>query len=120
MSWQYRKSKRIGPVRFTAPSLVFESHGSRLEAGGFQPLEAYDVAIANLDTTLERQPPPDSPLDLLARFPGGLVSQEVAAIMADNNEIPDRPAAERALIDLVAAGRVRRTQLADDALWRLA
>ena len=29
--------------------------GRRLEAGGFQPLEAYDVCVANLDPTLERR-----------------------------------------------------------------
>ena len=41
-----------GPVRFTAPSLVFQSNGTSLVAGGFQPVEAYDVLIANLDPTL--------------------------------------------------------------------
>ena len=45
-----------GLVRFTAPSVVFENGSGRLEVGGFQPLEAYDVAIANLDTSLERRP----------------------------------------------------------------
>ena len=38
-----------GQVRYTAPSLVFERNGLRLEAGGFQPIEAYDVVVANLD-----------------------------------------------------------------------
>ena len=37
-----------GPVRFTAPSLVFEHAGRRLEAGGWQTIEAYDVIVANL------------------------------------------------------------------------
>jgi hypothetical protein len=32
--------------------------GQRLEAGGFQPVEANDLVIANLDPTLERRPPP--------------------------------------------------------------
>jgi hypothetical protein len=45
-------------VRYTAPSVVFELEGRRLEGGGFQPIEAYDVLIANLDPTLERTPPP--------------------------------------------------------------
>ena len=53
-------------MRYTAPSLVFEQDGRRLEAGGFQPVEAYDVLLANLDPTLERTPPPDDPLDALA------------------------------------------------------
>jgi protein-disulfide isomerase-like protein with CxxC motif len=109
-----------GPVRYSAPSLVFESDGRRLEAGGFQPVEAYDVVIANLDATLDRAAPPEAPVQALARFPGGLVTQEVAAIMAQNNEMPAREAAERALIELVGEGVARRTPLGDDALWQLA
>ena len=46
-----------GNVRYTAPSLIFARDERRLEAGGFQPVEAYDVLIANLDTTLTRRPP---------------------------------------------------------------
>ena len=73
----------------------FESaDGQRLEAGGFQKVEAYDVLIANLDPTLERRGPPEDPLEALGAFPAGLVTQEVAAIMAHNNQEPDRVAAE--------------------------
>src|SRR5437588_2957080 len=43
-----------GPVRFTAPSLTFQQNGTRVVAGGFQPVEAYDVLIANLDPALRR------------------------------------------------------------------
>jgi hypothetical protein len=57
-----------GPVRFTAPSVVFAANGTKLVAGGFQPVEAYDVLIANLDPTLRRQPPPEDPAPLLAHF----------------------------------------------------
>ena len=75
-----------GLVRFTAPSVLFETQDGRsLECGGFQPLEAYDVVIANLDTSLERQgPPADGPLALLAEFPEGLCTQEVALALAAN------------------------------------
>ena len=48
--FQGRAAVSDGRVRFTAPSIVFESGSGSLEVGGFQPLEAYDVAIANLDT----------------------------------------------------------------------
>jgi len=44
----------------------------------------------------------------------------VAAIMAHNNQQPDRTAAEQALIELSGAGAVRRQALGDDALWQLA
>jgi predicted DsbA family dithiol-disulfide isomerase len=107
-----------GPVRFTAPSVVFESNGTRLVAGGFQPVEAYDVLIANLDPTLRREPPPPTPAALLARFPQGLTTQEVAALMTDGNDAPDHPGAEIALLELVAAGHAIRQPLGDDALWK--
>ena len=43
---------------------------------------------------------------------------EVAAILAPNNVPPDRDAAERAMVELLAEGAVRRTPLGDDALWQ--
>jgi protein-disulfide isomerase-like protein with CxxC motif len=119
--FQGKARQTDGPVRFSAPSLIFEAQdGRRLEAGGFQPVEAYDVLIANLDPTLERQAPPEEPIEALRLFPAGLVTQEVAAIMAQNNQAPDRLAAEGALIELLGQGTVRRTPLGDDALWQVA
>jgi protein-disulfide isomerase-like protein with CxxC motif len=110
-----------GLVRYSAPSIRFDGpDGRRLEAGGFQKVEAYDVLIANLDPGLEREAPAAEPLEALTRFPGGLVTQEVAAIMAHNNEEPDPVAAEGALIALSGAGEVRRTALGDGALWQAA
>jgi hypothetical protein len=107
-----------GPVRFTAPSIVFERNGLRLVAGGFQPVEAYDVLIVNLDPTLTRKAPPDTPEPLLGCFPEGLTTQEVAALLAAGNDPPDRVRAEAALLELVAAGRAVREPLGDDALWK--
>ncbi|MGO9882779.1 MAG: DsbA family protein [Solirubrobacteraceae bacterium] len=109
-----------GPVRFTAPSVVFRSNGTELVAGGFQPVEAYDVLIANLDPALHREPPPESPLALFEYFDLGLTTQEVAALMTHGNDAVDRPAAERALIELVADGSAVREPLGDDALWKAA
>ena len=109
-----------GPVRYTAPSVVFQLNGTRLEAGGFQPVEAYDVLVANLDPEIARAPVPDTPLPLLERFPDGVTTQEVAAMLAAGNDAPDRAAAEAALLELVAAREATRTPLGDDALWRRA
>jgi len=115
------KAARDGAlVRYTAPSIVFEHDGARLEVGGFQPLEAYDVAIANLDRSLERHLPPDGPLPLLAYFSDGLTTQEVASLLAPNLVDPDRTAAEEALIELAAEGAIVREPLGDDALWHVA
>jgi 2-hydroxychromene-2-carboxylate isomerase len=119
--FQGKARQTDGPVRYSAPSLVFHSEaGVRLEAGGFQTIEAYDVLIANLDPTLEREEPPTEAIDALRRFPDGLVTAEVAAILAQNNQLPDRDSAERALIELAGAGAAKREALADDALWQLA
>jgi 2-hydroxychromene-2-carboxylate isomerase len=106
-----------GPVRFTAPSVVFERNGQRLVAGGFQPIEAYDVLVANLDPALERRGVPDSPLALLERFTNGVTTQEAAALMTRGNDAPDRAAVEEALLGLVATGDAMRRPLGDDALW---
>jgi hypothetical protein len=107
-----------GTVRYTAPSVLFETRdGRRLEAGGFQPVEAYDVVIANLDPSLERQAPPEDPAPLLDYFKFGLTTQEIAALMTRGNDRPDRLATETALLALVADGRAERHALGDDALW---
>jgi protein-disulfide isomerase-like protein with CxxC motif len=118
--FQGKSAASDGPVRYTAPSLIFTSTQDpqkSLEGGGFQTIEAYDVLIANLDRTLDREPPPDTPLGALERFPDGLVTQEIAAIMAHGNEPPNRVGAEHALIALAGEGQVRGTPLGDDVLW---
>src|SRR5215207_10311715 len=115
---QGKSAQTDGPVRYTAPSLIFARDERRLEAGGFQPVEAYDVLIANLDPSLDRTPPPEDPLDALIPFPYGLTTYEIAAIMTPNNGTPDPAAAEAALIDHVATGEVIRESLGDGALWR--
>jgi 2-hydroxychromene-2-carboxylate isomerase len=107
-----------GPVRFTAPTVVFERDGLRLVAGGFQPVQAYDVLVANLDPTLHRKPPPETPEPLLERFPGGLTTPEVAALLASGNDPPNQVGAEAALLELVAAGKASREPVGDGALWR--
>ena len=107
-----------GEVRFTAPSLVFETaDGRTLEAGGFQPVEAYDVCIANLDRSLTRREPAEDVEEVLAAFPDGLTTFEVATVMAPHLQPPDREAAEDALIGLVASGAATRRAFGNDALW---
>jgi predicted DsbA family dithiol-disulfide isomerase len=117
---QEKTADTDGTVRFTAPSVAFERDGQTLVAGGFQPVEAYDVLVANLDPTLERKDAPDDPLPLLERFAEGLTTQEVAALLARGNDAPDTAAAEESLLELVSTGAAARDPLGDDALWRLA
>lgn len=117
IEFQGKARQTDGPVRYSAPSIVFATGGREIEAGGFQPIEAYDLAVANLDVSLSRRDPPETPLPALHDFPDGLTTQEVAAVMAPNNTPPDRDAAERALIELLGSGQARRVPLGDDALW---
>jgi 2-hydroxychromene-2-carboxylate isomerase len=119
--FQGKARQTDGPVRFSAPSLIFEADdGRRLEAGGFQSIEVYDACIANLDTSLERRPPAEDAVQALGGFPYPLATQEVAAVMAHNLQPVDHEAAERALIEALGEGRVERIALGDDALWRAA
>ena len=116
--FQGRTANSDGAVRYTAPSLVFENAaGARLEAGGFQPVEAYDVVIANLDSTLERRPPAQDPVDVLAAFPYPLATAEVAAVMTEHLGAPDLTATEVALITAVGEGRAVRRPAGSDSLW---
>ncbi len=116
---QGKTANSDGAERFTAPSVVLQAGDLRLVAGGWQTVEAYDVLVANLDPGLRREPPPDDPEALLRRYPEGLVTQEVAALLTHGNDAPDRTAAEGALLRLVGDGRATREALGNDALWRL-
>ena len=119
--FQERSANSDGAVRYTAPSLIFETaDGRRLEAGGFQPIEAYDVVVANLDPTLTRRPPAEDPVDVLAAFPYPLATAEVAAVMAEHLVAPDVAKAEVALIAAVADGRAVHRPAGDGALWSVA
>lgn len=105
-----------GP-RYTAPSVIFSYRDRQFEVGGFQPVEAYDVAVANLNPGLNRVGPAEDPMQALRLYRTGLTTQEVAAIRAGNLERPDRSGTESELVGLLADGRVRRVPLGNDALW---
>jgi protein-disulfide isomerase-like protein with CxxC motif len=117
---QGKTSTSDGPVRFTAPSIVFRWEDRTLVAGGWQPLLAYDILLANLDPALERTPPPETPEPLFELF-DELTTAEAALLLADGPDpIPDEKATERALLDLAAGGEIVRTPLGQDAIWRRA
>lgn len=105
-----------GPVRYTAPSLIFGLGETTLVSGGFQSLAAYDVLLANLDPALERRSAPEDVSAALGLFEQGLYTAEVAEIYAQGaaSEV-DLAAAEDRLIDAVAAGRAVR----DGQRWLL-
>jgi 2-hydroxychromene-2-carboxylate isomerase len=119
---QGRHSTSDGPVRFTAPSVIFEhADGGRIEVGGFQPFESYDTALANLDPSLERRPAPESALEALRAFPDGLTTAEVAAVLRGSDLAADDPdGARHELIGLAGEGLASCEPRAGDALWRAA
>ena len=119
---QDRHSTSDGPVRYTAPSVIFEHEGGgRFEVGGFQPFEAYDTGLANLDPGLERRPAPEGVLDALAEFPEGLTTAEAASVMRASDLVDADPAAVSAeLAELEAAGSVLRVPAGRDAIWQTA
>ena len=114
---QGKAARTDGKVRYTAPSLIFELDGRRLEAGGFQPLEAYDVVLANLDPGLRRRQPPEHIRDALAEAPLGLTTAEAAEILRRGNDAPDLHAAELQLVEAAADGEATRIPVGSDALW---
>jgi protein-disulfide isomerase-like protein with CxxC motif len=119
---QSRSADSDGKVRYTAPSVIFENRdGQTLEVGGFQPFEAYDTALANLDPSLERRPAPENPADALSAFPDGLTSAEVASVMRPTDLIDaDIKGTVDALIAQVGEGRIANEPLGGGASWRLA
>ena len=116
-----RAANTDGAVRYTAPSLVFDRpDGQRLEVGGFQPIDAYDVVIANLDPTVERRPPADDPVGVLTALPYALTTAEVAAVMTEHLGVPKPAPVEAGLITATGEGHVDRRPAGDGSLWTLA
>ena len=106
-------------VRYTAPSLLMtRTDGVVLEAGGFQPVEAYDVIIANSDPNLERTASKTA-AEVLAASPWPLAPVEVAAVLAPPLTPPDTAAAEAELIGLNAAGQAKRITAGNGALYSI-
>jgi hypothetical protein len=69
--------------RYTAPSyeLRRSDGGPGISIPGFNPVEAYEVAIAGLAPELERRPAPEAVSDLLAWAAEPLATAEVVAVM---------------------------------------
>jgi predicted DsbA family dithiol-disulfide isomerase len=65
--------------RYTAPSYVIDD----VAIPGFNPVEAYETAIANLDPTLSRRPKPGSVSELLEWAPEPLATAEIVLIMQE-------------------------------------
>jgi 2-hydroxychromene-2-carboxylate isomerase len=67
--------------RYTAPSYELATARASTCLPGFNPVEAYEAAIANLDPALTRRPPPDTVTELLEWADAPLATAEVVQIM---------------------------------------
>ena len=71
-----------GGQRYTCPSFEFTGpDGRRIDSPGFQPVEVYEAAIANLAPELERRPEPETVEQVLEWAQVPLATVEVAAVM---------------------------------------
>lgn len=100
-----------GRRRYTTPSYELRRPGAGgvVVVPGFNPVEAYETAIANLAPELERRPRPQRVEDLLAWAGEPLATAEVVAVMQDE------PAAVRTALSRVA----RAEPVGADAYWTL-
>lgn len=98
--------------RYTAPSYEFSraDNGAAFALPGFNPIEAYDAAIANLAPELERRPRPDGVEDVLAWAGEPLATAEIAALT--RLDMTDA----RAALTRVAA---RATDVGAETYWTL-
>jgi predicted DsbA family dithiol-disulfide isomerase len=67
--------------RYSAPSYELSAGGRTFSLPGYNPIEAYEAAVANLDPTLPRRAKPDSVEELLRWFDEPLATAEVELIM---------------------------------------
>jgi predicted DsbA family dithiol-disulfide isomerase len=93
--------------RYTAPSYELTTAHASASLPGFNPVEAYEAAIANLDPGLTRRPPPETVSELLEWADAPLATAEVVQIM-------QRPEAEvRAQLAMTAVA----TPAGADLYW---
>jgi 2-hydroxychromene-2-carboxylate isomerase len=100
-----------GGRRYTAPSYVISrlDDGRSLDVPGFNAVEGYEAAIANLAPELERRPKPESVADVLAWAGEALATVEVATICQIDVEEAHRQLEEVA----------ERLPVGPDAYWTL-
>jgi hypothetical protein len=77
----HKLSGRPGARRYSAPSYELSSDAARFSLPGFNAIEAYEAAIANLAPDLERRAAPASAKAVLAWASEPLATAEVAMIM---------------------------------------
>jgi predicted DsbA family dithiol-disulfide isomerase len=99
-----------GGQRYTCPSFEFTGpDGRRIDVPGFQPVEVYESAIANLAPDLERRAAPETVAEVLEWADVPLATVEIAAVMGLD------PADARTELARVA----HQTPVGPDGYWSL-
>jgi predicted DsbA family dithiol-disulfide isomerase len=96
--------------RYTAPSYELATAQNSTCLPGFNPVEAYEAAIANLDPGLTRRPPPETVAELLEWADAPLATAELVQIM-------QQPEAE---VRAQLAAAARGIPAGADMYWTLA
>jgi predicted DsbA family dithiol-disulfide isomerase len=73
-----------GRRRYSTPTYELHLDGRAVVVPGFQPWESYEVAIANLDPSLERSAAAEDAAEVLEWAPHPLATAEVAAILGSD------------------------------------
>jgi hypothetical protein len=100
----------VGARRYSAPSYELESAGATFSLPGFNAVEAYEAAIANLAPQLERRPVPTSAEAVLAWAGEPLATAEIAMVMQ----------ADVTMVRAELAREARCIAAGADAYWSLA
>jgi 2-hydroxychromene-2-carboxylate isomerase len=70
-------------LRYVAPSYELSGAGGTASIPGFNPYEAYETALANLDPSLERRDPPRDVGEVLRWAQEPLATAEIVALLGD-------------------------------------
>lgn len=76
----HKLAKHNGGYRYTCPSYEIAGETAGLSVPGFQPVAAYEVAVANLLPGAQRRPDPEDVAEVLAWAGEPLATAEVAAV----------------------------------------
>ncbi len=78
-AFSHRLSRAGSGLRYSTPSYELRN-ALRFSIPGFNPVEAYEIALGNLDPSLERHPEPESPHEVLEWAREPLATSELALI----------------------------------------
>ena len=78
-AFSHRLSRAGDTLRYSTPSYELRN-ALRFSIPGFNPIEAYEIALGNLDPSLDRRPEPDSALEVLGWAGEPLATSELALI----------------------------------------